>query len=133
MSEFSVRSIARLDTCHPLLQRLFKEVIKETDITILCGIRTKDEQNKAYELGHSKLKWPKSKHNSAPSMAVDVAPYPIIWTDTERFKELAVIVKKNWELIPKDEKLGYLLQWGGDWIKFKDYPHWELQKTFSHS
>ena len=42
---------------------------------IVCGHRNKEDQNKAFAEGKSKLKWPKGKHNKLPSQAVDAAPY----------------------------------------------------------
>lgn len=127
MPRFSGRSLKRLDECHPLLRRLMLSVVEETDISIICGARGEAEQNKAYALGHSKLRWPQSKHNLSPSMAVDAVPFPIDWKDIDRFKELGQIVKQHWERIPAEERSGASLSWGGDWKTFKDYPHWELK------
>jgi len=119
MPSFSKKSLERLNTCNPQLIDLLKEVIKEYDFVVLCGHRGEEEQNKAFKDGFSKLKFPKSKHNTNPSKAVDIAPYPIDWNNLERFKELAIIVKKI--AIQKNIKI----QWGGDW-KMRDYPHFEL-------
>ena len=113
MPQFSKRSEDRLDTCHPLLQKLMRSVIGVVDITVLCGHRGEEEQ---------------SKHNSMPSMAVDIAPYPIDWDDFERFETVASVVKTHWNLIPPEERRGWELQWGGDWSRFRDMPHWELKK-----
>jgi peptidoglycan L-alanyl-D-glutamate endopeptidase CwlK len=121
MPKFSVISKERLDTCHPDLIRLMNEVIKHTDISILCGHRGEEEQNKAFNEGKSKVRFPFSKHNKTPSLAVDIAPYPIDWSDIQRFKDLAEIVKEC------AEKLDISVEWGGDWVKFKDYPHWQLK------
>ena len=86
MPSFSSNSRRHLDTCHPDLQRLFDRVVSKVDCTIICGHRNQEDQNRAYREGFSKLWWPKSKHNSLPSLAVDVAPYHtdkphIRWTD----------------------------------------------------
>lgn len=121
MPEFSKTSKARLMTCHQDLIRLFMEVIKKTNCTILCGYRGRDEQNKAFEEGKSKLKFPRSYHNRKPALAVDVAPYPIDWKDTKRFEELAKVVKQT----AKDLKIN--IEWGGDWLAFKDMPHYQLR------
>jgi len=128
MPQFSQRSRDRLNTCHPLLQRLMGSVIEVMDISVLCGHRTEAEQNDAYRKGFSKLQFPKSKHNSMPSMAVDIAPYPIDWDDFERFETVASVVKTHWNLIPHEERRGWELQWGGDWSRFRDMPHWELKR-----
>jgi len=75
MPRFSKASKSKLATCDQKLQDLFNEVIKYYDCTIICGHRGKEDQNKAFAEGKSKLKFPKSKHNKLPSKAVDVAPY----------------------------------------------------------
>lgn len=128
MNTFSRVSRERLDTCHDLLQILMEDVLQELDISILCGHRSKAEQNRAYEDGFSKVQFPHSKHNSLPSMAVDVAPYPINWNDVARWKKLGEVVWKCWLRLPISERAGYQLVWGGDWKLFKDSPHFELVK-----
>lgn len=125
MFKLSKSSKKKLDTCHSFLQQLVFEVLKTADVTVVCGHRTEAEQNDAYDKGASKLKWPHSKHNAYPSMAVDVVPYPIDWNDIERFKKLSVIVKEAWIKLGLDNT--YTLVWGGDWKSFKDYPHWEIR------
>ncbi|MDD9976357.1 MAG: hypothetical protein OXQ30_01295, partial [Boseongicola sp.] len=84
MSAFSEKSIAKLSSCHPLLQRVFYEVVREFDCTILEGHRDKDRQNQMVAEGKSQVRWPDGKHNTVPSLAVDVTPYPIKWDDRER-------------------------------------------------
>ena len=117
----------RLDTCHPVLRRLMLLSIEVSDFTVLCGHRGKAEQAAAYEAGHSKLKWPQSRHNVSPSLAVDIAPYPIDWNDEARFIALAGEVKRAWSAMTDAAKGGYDLSWGGDWVSFRDLPHWELR------
>lgn len=128
MPKFSKKSQERLATCAPDLQRLFNEVIKERDCTVLCGHRTKEEQDEAVRGGFSKTPFPKSKHNPFPSLAVDVVPYPIDWNNKQRFIEFHAYVK----LIAA--KLEIKIRWGGDWDndgdwrdeRFLDMPHYEL-------
>ena len=85
MARFGRRSRTRLATCDKQLQKLFNEVVKYFDCSVLVGFRGENEQNAAYSSGNSKIKWPDGKHNSKPSFAVDVAPYPKNWEDRERF------------------------------------------------
>lgn len=128
MARFSQRSLERLSQCHPDLQRLFIEVIRKTDCVVLCGHRGEVEQNEAVKTGRSKTPWPKSKHNSLPSLAVDVAPYPIDWKAQDRFLELSKLV------LSIAHTLGIKIRWGGDWNgngrsddeHFLDMPHFEL-------
>jgi peptidoglycan LD-endopeptidase CwlK len=75
MPQFSLSSASKLSTCHSDLQILCKRLIERYDFTVICGYRDKEAQNKAYNEGNSKLKYPDSKHNTSPSLAVDLAPY----------------------------------------------------------
>ena len=130
MPKYSDRSKIKLETCDSKLQDLFNEVIKHFDCSILCGHRGEEEQNKVYHTGWSKLQFPRSKHNSSPSKAVDAAPYPIDWKDRERFYYFAGVVK--------GVALGMniSIRWGGDWdsdtqVKdqtFFDLPHFEVNE-----
>lgn len=122
MSAFSEISLNRLRTCHPDLQTLFLHVVKKTDCTIVCGFRNKEDQDKAFHDGFSKVQWPNGKHNKLPSEAVDVMPYPIDWEDVGRLEEFAKVVKET------AEELGIKVTWGGSWTSFPDRPHWEIPK-----
>ena len=84
MPRFSDKSISKLTTCDPRLQRVLHEVIKHFDCTILEGHRDKERQNRMVEEGKSQVRWPDGKHNTVPSMALDVTPYPVVWDDRER-------------------------------------------------
>lgn len=129
MPSFSKLSLERLAQCDARWADIFQEVIKHFDCTILCGHRNEADQNAAYEAGNSKLRWPKSKHNTLPSKAIDVAPYPIDWNDTRRFYYFAGLVMG----IAKSK--GYTVRWGGDWDKdtqvkdnkFNDLVHFEFE------
>lgn len=103
-------------------------VIQETDITVLCGFRGPEEQNRAHAEGKSRARFGQSKHNSVPSMAVDVAPYPIDWNDWKRWKDLSVVVKRHWHAIDEEKRAQFSLHWGGDWTSLVDGPHWELRR-----
>lgn len=102
------------------MQTLFKCVLSEADCIIICGHRGEKEQNEAFDKGFSRRRWPDGEHNSFPSRAVDVMPWPLDWKDAERAKAFAKIVKHQAEC------LGIRVVWGGDWPDFVDLPHWEL-------
>jgi len=132
---FGKNSQKRLDTCHILLQFLMKEVLSlgVVDFTIICGHRTKESQDHAYRYGRSKLKWPQSKHNSLPSLAIDIAP----WVNGE------VSFSRNHSIflagivmgVAKKERIP--IRWGGNWDmdeevitdqSFQDLLHFELME-----
>jgi peptidoglycan L-alanyl-D-glutamate endopeptidase CwlK len=128
VSRFSNLSEQRLSTCDERLQRILREAIKQVDLTVICGHRTRDEQDDAFRRGASTKRWPLSKHNRLPSLAVDIAPYPVDWKDTARFARLAGYIER----IAHEQ--GVPIRWGGDWDqdgrttdeRLIDMPHLEL-------
>jgi peptidoglycan LD-endopeptidase CwlK len=128
MPAFGAASKRQLASCHPDLQRLFNVVIELIDCKVVEGYRSKVNQDKAYAEGKSKLRWPQSRHNTYPSLAVDVVPYPVDWNERKRFVSLAGTVLRI------ANELGIKIRWGGDWDqdgdwkdeRFSDMPHYEL-------
>lgn len=121
MPRFSSISQKRLDSCDDRLKSLFTEVVKGYDCSIVCGHRSEEEQNKAYDEGFSKKRFPASKHNTFPSLAVDVMPFPVNYLDVDRLTAFANEVKRV------AAELKIKVKWGGDWVNFVDMPHWELE------
>ena len=129
MAKFGKRSKERLATCDDRLQQVFNEVIKYIDCSVLEGHRSEERQNKLYEEGKTKVRYPKGRHNSKPSRAVDVTPYPVDWADRERQTLFAGFV------LGLAARMGITLRWGGDWNmnfevkdnRFDDFPHFELK------
>lgn len=119
--KYNKRSLKNVNTCCNEIILLFHEVLKEKDHSVICGHRGRKEQEEAFNNGFSKAHFGQSKHNSLPSMAVDVLPYPFNgWDDIEQFEILAEVVKR------KAKELGIKIRWGGDFKNFKDYVHWEI-------
>ena len=113
MPRFSQRSINNLVSCHPKLQSLFLDIVKDFDCTVIEGHRDKETQNEYFRTGKSKLEYPNSKHNSYLSLAVDVAPYNQIekrirWEHHEDFIYFGGYV------LGRADALGIKLRWGGD-------------------
>ena len=130
MPKFGKRSKEKLRTCNEKLQKVFNEVIKHVDCSVLEGHRSGERQNKLYDEGKTKVKYPNGRHNANPSNAVDVTPYPIDWDDRERqtlFAGFVLGIAKSMDI---------KLRWGGDWDmdfevqdnRFDDFPHFELRK-----
>lgn len=125
---FGAASAERLYTCHEDLQRLMQEVINIVDFSILCGHRNEVDQTAAINAGRSQVSYPHSKHNKLPSLAIDIAPYPVNWHDISRFAHLQGVVRGVAHM------MGIKIRLGGDWDmdgditdhKFIDWPHIEL-------
>jgi hypothetical protein len=128
MPQFGKKSKEQLATCNEKLRRVFNEVIKTVDCSVLEGHRDKDRQDSLYEEGKTKVKYPHGRHNEFLSRAADVVPYPIDWDDRERFHLFAGFV------LGTAKQMGIDLRWGGDWNinwfvddnKFDDFPHFEV-------
>tara|TARA_R110002012_G_scaffold59266_7_gene154762 strand:+ start:2217 stop:2609 length:393 start_codon:yes stop_codon:yes gene_type:complete len=129
MPRFGKKSKKRLATCNDDLQKVFNEVIKYVDCSVLEGNRSKDRQNKLYKEGKTQVKYPNGRHNASPSNAVDVTPYPVDWDDRERQTLFAGFV------LGISRSMGITLRWGGDWDqdfqvqdnRFDDFPHFEIK------
>jgi peptidoglycan L-alanyl-D-glutamate endopeptidase CwlK len=136
MPSFSPKSIQALQTCHKDLQKLFLEVVKTVDCTVIQGFRNKEDQHAAFLKGTSKLDWPKSGHNSLPSNAVDCIIYPIDWNDFKRIYFFAGFVFCTANNLFLQGQMTHQIRWGGNWAKdfdfknnkFNDLSHWELIK-----
>lgn len=144
------RSLSRLQGVHPDLVRVVRRaaMVAQTDqdFTVLEGGRSHEQMcinwGKGRTAGEcvahgipasysepslSKVTWLSnpfaSNHARKPDgfgHAVDLAPYPIVWTDAARFNSLALIVLSaaHQENVP--------IIWGGSWKKSPDLPHYEL-------
>ena len=126
MAEFGTKSRLKLDTCDERLQNILNEVVEVYDCSILEGHRSIERQAELFASGRSKVKL--GKHNAYPSLAVDVAPYPVDWMDRERFISFGAFLKGV-----AHEK-GIKIRWGADWDSdwdfkdqhFDDLVHFEL-------
>lgn len=128
----------RIEKLHPSVREEVTKIIEECDlklsgrakVRITQGLRTFEEQDALYALGRTKTgkrvtnaKGGKSIHNYG--LAVDICL--IIDGKTASFDTL-----KDWdndtvsdwlECVMVFKKHGW--EWGGDWKKFVDYPHFE--------
>jgi hypothetical protein len=106
-------------------------LVSSPDIgTIVTGHRDMADQNKAFNAGKSQLRFPNSRHNSHPSEAFDIIPYPSGWSASyEEWFELATYVLRA------GLQLGVDLEWGGHWKNFtgkgdkdRDWAHFEISQ-----
>lgn len=117
---FGQRSLDRLKGVHPDLVRVLKRAIAQSDLdfTVLEGLRTLDRQKQLMAQGATRTM--NSRHLTGH--AVDIAPViggAVSW-DWPLYHRLAKAVKAA------AVKEGVALTWGGDWARFRDGPHWEL-------
>jgi peptidoglycan L-alanyl-D-glutamate endopeptidase CwlK len=132
MPTYSKESLEKLGTCDERLQRVFNKVIQFVDCTIICGHRGEADQNAAYASGASKVKYPNGKHNSTPSKAVDVMPYPVNYS--EDAKNIEAITLFAGFVLGIAAEMEIKLRWGHDWDSdmvpdtrgLVDRPHYEV-------
>ena len=133
MPRFSKISKERLETCHPDIQAVCNELIKQYDFSVLCGHRGEKEQNQAYRKGTSQVRYPNSAHNKTPSMAVDIAPYKgtiphIDWDDIGSFREMITRFDTVAKVLKEQGKIKSDFVYGANWKGFADYPHCEIKE-----
>lgn len=120
--KLSDRSLSRLDGVHPDLVAVVKEAINitEVDFGVLEGLRTKERQLEMLRTGASTTK--NSRHITGH--AVDLGAYVggvINWKPAV-YKPIA------WAMKTAAADLNIPIAWGGDWLTFKDYVHFELTR-----
>lgn len=129
MSSFGSESEAMLVQVHPVLVQICRDAVMIMDFKVIDGLRTPEEQ--AINVARGKSWTMNSKHlpqSDGFSHAVDLAPWPVNWKDTEIFCVLAGVMKAAAFI------RGRKLRWGGDWNsdgstvdeKSRDYGHFEL-------
>ena len=115
---WSNRSQKVYDTLDPRLQILVTRLRDEVvDISLVSGHRDQLEQNTNYKNGTTTLRWPKSKHNSKPSLAVDLQPYPYPREEPRLWGALGYIAGRAYDIAQQE---GFSIRWGGDWDRDGD-------------
>jgi len=120
MPTLGSRSVMRLKGVHPDLVKVVQHAIEisEVDFTVLEGLRTIERQQALVKAGASQTL--KSRHLTGH--AVDLGA----WVDDQ--------VDWSWPLYSKiakametaSKQVGVPIEWGGNWTKFKDGPHFQL-------
>lgn len=123
MFKLSEKSLQRLTGVHPDLQAVVKRAIEITpvDFLVIEGLRTKERQ--AYLFGKGATKTMNSYHITGH--AVDIAPIvdgKVSW-DWKYFHPMADAMKSA------AKELNVKLTWGGDFVSFKDGPHFQIDRS----
>jgi peptidoglycan LD-endopeptidase CwlK len=118
--KLSKKSIDRLTGVHPDLAKVVHRAIEiaQVDLMVLEGVRAKARQEQLFNAGASQTM--KSRHLTGH--AVDLGAYvdgEVRW-DWPLYSKIADAVKAA------AAELSVPIEWGGDWKKFKDGPHFQL-------
>lgn len=121
---FGSRSTKNMEGIHPDLRLVLDKALEDSplDFVVIEGLRTKERQQELVDSGASQRL--DSRHITGH--AVDLLPIgpngkPAF--DWPLYDQLGPAVKKA------AVELGVELDWGGDWKKFKDGPHFELDRA----
>jgi peptidoglycan L-alanyl-D-glutamate endopeptidase CwlK len=140
VSEYKLgfRSRQRLAGVHPDLVAIVERAIdlSTQDFSVLCGVRTKEEQQRLYDQGRKTpgpiVTWTlNSRHLPAADgfgRAVDLIPNPVDWNDPKKFDAISEA------MFAAAKQLGKKLRWGADWDMDgnarergeSDSPHFEI-------
>ena len=129
MYKLSKRSLKRLDKVNPLLIAILVDGIKDSPydfgIPLFGGYRTAEEQNALY--------------NKKPRVTYKDGYQNMSYHQTGNAFDIYAYVdgkatwnKKYYEPIARHlqeiamNRYGINLTWGGDWVKFKDLPHFQI-------
>jgi peptidoglycan L-alanyl-D-glutamate endopeptidase CwlK len=118
--KLGLRSKQRLNGVHPDLVAVVKRAIEisEVDFTVLEGIRSEKRQAELLAKGASTTM--RSRHLTGH--AVDLGAYvdgSVRW-DWPLYHKIAAAMKQA------AKEQGVAMEWGGDWAKFPDGPHFQL-------
>ena len=124
MRAYSQRSLTSLNGVHPDLRRVIDRALEDSplDFAVIEGLRTKDRQEKLVASGASQTM--NSRHLTGH--AVDLLPLDPTTGRGEfawpLYDQLGPAVKTA------ARREGVPIVWGGDWTRFKDGPHFELDR-----
>ena len=119
--KLSQRSLDRMKGVDERLVNVVKRAIEisEVDFIVTEGLRTKERQAELMKAGATRTM--NSKH--IVGKAVDLAAVvdgQVRW-DWPLYSKLATAMKRAAEI------LNVKIEWGGDWVTFKDGPHFQLK------
>jgi len=124
MYKLSPTSLSKLKGVHTDLVLVVTRAIQisQYDFGVLEGLRSEERQRKLYKQGKSQTM--KSKH--LVGLAVDLVAYDnkgnVTW-DMDYYRKINLAMQQA------AKELGVSITWGGDWIAFKDGPHFQLEMS----
>lgn len=121
MPSFGHNSLANLNTCHADLQKIAHFVIRYFDFSVVEGHREKQRQNQMADEGKSHVRWPDGEHNTIPSNALDIVPWPTQYESENTMLVLAGYFMLAADWLFEQGEISHKIRWGGDWDDDGDY------------
>lgn len=118
--KLSARSLELLKGVHPDLIRVVKRAIEvtEVDFRVLEGLRTYARQQRLLAAGATTTL--KSRHLTGHAVDLGALVDGKIRWDWPLYHKIADAMKQA------SKELDIPIEWGGDWLSFKDGPHFQL-------
>lgn len=117
------RSEANLAHVEPDLVKVVRLAAEAVNFIVIAGLRSAADEEKAVASGHSTTLHSRHLADKAGlAAAVDLAAVrlgAIVW-EPSFYPPIAMAMKAA------ARQLGVDIQWGGDWITFKDWGHFQL-------
>jgi peptidoglycan L-alanyl-D-glutamate endopeptidase CwlK len=121
--KFGSRSLKNMVGIHPDLRRVLDRALQDSplDFSVIEGLRTLERQKQLVASGASQTL--NSRHLTGHAVdLLPIGPDGKSAFDWPLYNQLGPAVKAA------AEAEGVALDWGGDWKKFKDGPHFELDR-----
>jgi len=118
MLKLTARDKSRLKGLHPDILKVVEKYLEigSVPIIVIEGMRTLATQKKYLARGVTTTL--RSRHLTGH--AIDIGPRDTPLSSWPPYYKIAEDMKKAAKLV------GVTIEWGGDWRKFKDGPHWQL-------
>lgn len=150
MPNFSKTSQNNLDSCHKDLRTLCDYMIQHYDFSVVFGHRSMSIQNALFlkgrrlipgEVGDRRDHYQivdinrvvtyrgfekASKHNTSPSLAIDIIPWPSGWSSEKKIYELAGFAKASYVYLKEYGLIKSEFRFGSDWKNPADPAHIEI-------
>lgn len=114
------RDMQRLSGVHPDLVRVISRARASADFIVTEGLRTPERQKQLVAAGASQTMH--SRHLTGHAVDVAALVDGVVRWDWPLYDRLALAVKRA----AVEEEVAIV--WGGDWPKFRDGPHFELDR-----
>jgi peptidoglycan L-alanyl-D-glutamate endopeptidase CwlK len=116
----SPRDMQRLSGVHPDLVRVISRARASADFIVTEGLRTEARQRQLVAAGASQTM--ASRHLTGHAVDLAALVGGVVRWDWPLYDRLAQVVKRA----AVEEEVAIV--WGGDWPKFRDGPHYELDR-----
>ena len=125
MKKYSQRTLDNLQGINPKLVIILATAIERSNVnfTVIDGLRTVEQQHEHFKNGKSKLDGVNRKSYHQTGNAIDFIPFPFDgnWNNISQFQRVGDELKKI------ATEFGVECRYGGDWVNFRDYPHFEIR------